>query len=237
MNVTKKNKFLLIVFASNYCYTVSDWEDYSQFDESAISMNADDSIIQQENGKQEIPDINNNLNNNEIKRLSSELLFFKEKCEHLSEEFQKSKFLQICDAITYNRKNNNEWLKKEITDFKEYLNMQDERGNTILHLVVHLKDVKILKYLTLNGANPCIKNFMQMSPADYVELFRNKKSEKHSTKEESKFLAYWDKYALKKNNEITESSKQINKFKELKSKFSKTINKFKKLKINFSSDQ
>lgn len=149
----------------------------------------------------------------------------------LKREFIKSKFGQLKDAIRFNSCQNKEWLKKELAKFASYIDTQDSNGDTLLHIAVPIKNIKILKYLIRYGADYKMKNDMGQTPTDIVNSFR----ENLKSKENRTLIRFWHKKVLKREDIIFQAP-EFNKFEELKNKFNNQIKKFKRLKnLKFST--
>ena len=150
--------------------------------------------------------------------------------QKLKKEFIKSKFAQLKDAIRFNSNQNKEWLKKELEKFVNYIDTQDSNGDTLLHIAVPIKNIKILEYLIRYGADYKMKNDMGQTPTDIVNSFR----ENLKSKENRELIKFWHKKVMKKEDIIFQAPK-FNKFEELKNKFNTQIKKFKRLKsLKFS---
>ena len=62
--------------------------------------------------------------------------------------------------------------------------MRDKNGDTLLHMAVQVKDLKVIKYLVANGADYNIKNSLNQTPVDLVNILSGFKRKKYRSRSE-----------------------------------------------------
>ena len=234
-----------ILFFSKYSLATSNCEDscaLSGISSKEIEEDDKQDISEIQEMNSEYQGIKNSGNKIKLEKISAGLLILKGKSKSPLESYKKTKFDQIKDAIEHNAKSNRKWLKSEFRDFKNYINTQDENGNTLLHIATRQStdgqspDFKILHYLLYFLADPEIKNKLGLTPSDHIELLKKQLLDKFANKSETKAVKVWEKFVLDKNKKL-QNIDPDNKMKELGNNFKQMFKNFKKTTISSSYDK
>lgn len=181
----------------------------------------------------------------ELKRLSSELIIVSEQVKELRKRLDsqdgdltqsnlitaKIRAQQIIEAIDnkWEKEEEKKWIKNIMPQLTQYINNQAKDGETPLNRAISACNYNFFSLLIIYKANPDVANSSGKTAHDYIQFLKNRlEKNNNATEDEKKIIKLWDsKYKKLSNN---------SKFNKLRDKFNKHFKKFKN-KVSSSYEQ